>query len=437
MLTSPLNILHVLEPSVDGHDAMLGVLACVQNLGGPGVRHMAILLGSRDDELDAQALGLTLTDRVTTPHFDAASERLIDWTLTQFRQQRSIARIVRARHEQVGGIDGVVCWSAGRAGRIADVVSQVCGPRTPVIAMLTRGPRETDRDTLWPHVGTGGGRVRVACMDEDIASAWRAAGVQRAEVLVAPAVQLDSGDENTFGSPESQRQRLRAELSIRPDEIAVGLLCDPATFGEARLFAWIMGVLAISGRTCVGIAPQDASSMRRAARYLRLHHRHWEIATFRRPGALAMRAADIVIWDTDPARVGVQIAQPPSGQLSALSVASMGIPIVTVASGLTRRTLVGAPGWCRVGNASMPSLGAGVLPLADDPALRATVGAAIARAVDAPARNRAFGDALESLLRDATMSRQRAGEAGLSAVAIGSTPQDCASLAGSDVYAKG
>ncbi len=400
---------------------------------------MAILLGSRDDELDAHALGLTLTDRVTTQTSNAAGAPAIDWTLTQFRQQRSIARIVRARQSQVGGIDGVVCWAAGRAGPIADIVSEVCGPRTPVIAMLTRGPRESDRDALWPHVGTGSGRVRVACMDDDIASAWRAAGVQRAEVFVAPVVRLDGGGENTRGTQEAHRQRLRAELSIRPDEIAVGLLCDPATFGEARLFAWIMGVLAISGRTCVGVAPEGASSMRRAARYLRLHHRHWEIVSFRGPGALAMRAADIVIWDTDPARAGVQIAQPPSGQLSALSVASMGIPIVTVASGLTRRTLVGAPGWCRVGNASMPSLGAGVLPLADDPALRASVGASLAGAVDAPARNLAFADALESLFREGTMRARRSAEpgGGSDSGAIGSPPHDAKSQRESDVHAKG
>ncbi len=396
-----MNVLHVLEPSVGGEDSVLGVLACVQNLG-TSFRHLAVLLGTREHELSAQALGLTLTDRVTTRGLpECLQQSLVPWPLTGVREARAIARILHTRQAQVGGIDAVLCWSVERAGQLARVVADVCGPEVPVRVMLTSGPSGTSRDALWRQIGTGAGRVRVTCFDELIARAWRSAGAPIIDVITAPVATLDSARE--------ARANVRRELDIARDEIAVGLLCDPATFGDTRLFAWIMGVLAISGRTCVGIAPGGAGSMRRAARYLRLHRRHWEIVPFRGPAALAMSAADIVIWDTDPARTGTHIAHPASGQLNALSVGAMGIPIVTIASDLTRRTLTGAPGWCRVGNASMPSLGAGVLPLADDAALRAEVGHAIARGTNATERNRAFASALETLLWADTIVSTRAG----------------------------
>lgn len=401
----PVNVLHILEPSLEGQDSILGVVACVQNLA-PRFRHLAILLGTRQDELTAQSLWLTLTDRVTTRGVPASLRTaLAEWMPggTSLREARATARIIRTRQAQVGGIDVVLCWSAARSRQVAQVVSEVCGPEVAVRTMLTSGPSAVSRESLWTETGTGAGRVRVTCFDEQIASAWRGAGAPLIDVLTPPVVSLEGGP--------AARARVRRELDIANDELVVGLLCDPPTFGDTRLFAWIMGVLAISGRTCVGIVPDGAGSMRRAARYLRLHRRHWDIMPFCGPTALAMSGADVVIWDTDPARAGTHVSQPASGQLSALSVGAMGIPIVTIASDLTRRTMTGAPGWCRVGNASMPSLGAGVLPLADDAMLREQVGKAIAQGTNATERNRSFALGLETLLRSDTMvdTRTRGG----------------------------
>lgn len=369
-------VLHIIDPLWAGLDSLLGLHAFVSLL--PEQPQHAILVGPAECEQHARALGVTITDRVNMP--------LGRVSLCG----PALERLIRLRAEQLHGFSSVFVWSPRLAPMVARMIARLVSPDVPVTMMLTVGPRASDAGRkLWLHTGTGAARLRSACFDDQIADAWAHYGLMRPEVLPVPAtLNIDW---------EAQRLAVRRELELRDDELALALLCDPATEGDARLFTWINGVLTIAGKRVVGILPAAAGQMRRAARYLRMHHREWEVVRYKGPMPLALPAADLVIWDLDPRRLNDDMPQPSGGQLAARLAASTGVPMVAVACGLSRRTLVGAPGWCLIGAATMPGLGSGCLPLADDSELRREVGKMLRDGCDQQAQNQSFTEAARKL----------------------------------------
>lgn len=374
------HVLHVLDTAWSGHDAVLGVRAAAELL--PGLAHHAILLGSRVEETACDALGVTTSERISIP---AGMPGLA---------ARAFERLVRVRAEQVDGeIVAVVVWSTRVAAMVNRIARRMLGPEMPVILVLTSGPRAQVCDaSLWAITGTGAGRITTACFDDDVADAWVGAGVQRPAVLTPPVVKpFDWAVE---------RARVRAELEIGEDEPVAALLADPMSAGDCRLFSWIIGVVTVSGDHILGIVPIASDQYRRAARYLALHHREWESVVYHGPAVIGIAGADVVIWDQDIHRSRAISGWPAGGLLAAKLAASSGVPIVTTASGMSRRLLRAAPGWCRAGAATMPGLGSALLVMTDDPEWRRRIGADLARSIDVRSDNRAFAMELGELIAD-------------------------------------
>lgn len=391
-LTTTGRVLHILDPRWTGHDATLAVKCCVDLL--PDVEQFAIIAGTRQHELDAAALGVITGDRVSLVADSLIEDNATVSTNGGFASiagERALRTLLRRRLQQIQGVDAVCVWSSRLAGVVAQTVLESNNARARTLAMLTTGPRESwIEGDLSVVSGSALGRAQPICFDEEIAQAWNKAGVSPAEIITCPVVSIDRWSE--------RRSTVREELRIAPTETVLGVIAEPEKAIDMRLLTWIAGVLTIAGRKCVAIAPRESGQSRRAARYLYLHKREWDAVHFEGPTALALPAADLVLWDLDPRRPAVESGQPGGGQITAKMLCAAGVPIFTVASALSRRTLTGAPGWCLSGASTMPGLGSAGLALLDDPALRESVGRDLIAGARAGEANATFADQLRRLI---------------------------------------
>ncbi|MBL0868953.1 MAG: hypothetical protein IBJ18_00055 [Phycisphaerales bacterium] len=390
--TASPTVLHVLDPRWSGHDATLALKCCVDLLSD--VRQYAIIAGSRQSEIEAADLGVTTGDRVNLVADSFEEFNTVGFGATGIASiagERSLRELLTRRLTQLGDVRAVCVWSSRLAGVVAQTVHQATNGQTRTLAMLTTGPRETWLESdLCVVSGSGVGRARPVCFDEEIAQSWNKAGVGGVEVIECPVATIDRWSE--------RRRSVREELRITPEEIVLGVIAEPVKSIDMRLLTWIAGVLTIAGRKCVAIAPRGSGQSRRAARYLYLHKREWDAVQFEGPNALALPAADIVLWDLDPRRPAVESGQPGGGQVTAKMVCAAGVPVFTVAGGMSRRTLSGAPGWCLSGASTMPGLGAAGLALLDDPALRTSVGQSLINGVNAGVTNARFAQQMRGLI---------------------------------------
>lgn len=385
-------VMHVLDPRWTGHDATLAVKCCVDLL--TDVEQFAIIAGTRQHELDAAALGVITSDRVSLVADSLIEDNSTVATNGGFASiagERALRALLKRRLQQLGSVDAVCVWSSRLAGVVAQTVLESISARARTLAMLTTGPRENwIEGDLCIVSGSAVGRVLPVCFDDEIAQAWSKAGVSVAEIIECPVASIDRWQE--------RRDSVRNELRIARGETVLGVIAEPEKAIDMRLLTWIAGVLTIAGRTCVAIAPRESGQSRRAARYLYLHKREWDAVHFVGPTALALPAADLVLWDLDPRRAAVETGQPGGGQITAKMLCAAGIPIFTVASALSRRTLKGAPGWCLSGASTMPGLGAAGLALLDDPALRESVGRDLIAGARAGEANATFAEQFRRLL---------------------------------------
>lgn len=385
-------VLHVLDPRWTGHDPTLAVKCCVDLIDD--VEHYALIAGTRGHELDAAALGVISSDRIGLVADSLVEDNAgvaASGAYASIAGERALRALLTRRLGQLRDVRAVCVWSSRLAGAVAQTVLNVTEGRTRTLAMLTTGPREAwIEGDLCVVSGGGVGRAQPVCFDEEIAQAWGKAGAGFVERVECPV--------STIRGWGERRRSVREELRIDPGETVLGVIAEPQSAIDMRLLTWIAGVLTIAGRKCVAIAPRGSGQSRRAARYLYLHKREWDAIQFEGPTALALPAADLVLWDLDPRRAGVETGQPGGGQITAKMVCAAGMPVFTVASGMSRRTLIGAPGWCLSGASTMPGLGAAGLALLDDPALRASVGADLIAGARAGEANSIFAQQMRRLI---------------------------------------
>jgi hypothetical protein len=351
-MNDPVRIVHLIDPSSAGHDALRACAACLMMRD---VDQQVWLVGSSEDERTALRLGVDTTDRVGLTLGVAA--------LTA-RRVRELAR-VRLRSGDVARTI-VQCWSV----RTVRLAQRALEQSVSIQLTLATGPDAHERTSSARRLGLEGVAVRV--IGAALAELWRQRGVDVVDVLDWP---------RAAPAQTMTREALRAELRLREDEFAILLLGDPPASCDARHFAGALSLLNLAAVRVVGLVPSGASEVRRAARFYQRFHRAWEGISFDGPASLAIPAADLVLWDVDPARAARISGQPMGGQLGALEAMRAGVPIVAARSALSESLLLAQAGACLAERTALPALGERILNLALDRQLhRATAQALVARA---------------------------------------------------------
>ncbi len=177
----------------------------------------------------------------------------------------------------------------------------------------------------------------------------------------------------TPGTLPNDRAGVRSSLGIAPHETAVLLASDRPGVGDTRRFTGLIGLLALAELPAVGIASSRGDSFRRAARFMRGFHRHWDVIAIGSPPQAALAGADMVIYDQGDSLTADAGPGPRTGGI-VLAAGALGIPVVTTDSPLARR-LTGplAPRALAKGGA-LPEVATLTLPLATNPNLRASAG---------------------------------------------------------------
>jgi hypothetical protein len=361
---------HLLHPAASGQDEFLACRAAcmIQN-----VRHLVWLIGTTRDEHDARALGLDVTAR-----FSARAANM--GPIARFLRPGGV---LTQYAERLDASAQVLCWGTATL----DIARALCLPIAATVLLDSRDVRTTEL-----------GRTPAIAFCNAIADAWRARG---------DLVSVLSPPHDVMSDDEWDRRRIdaRSSLGISSDEVVVSLLSDPVRDGDARRFAWVTGLLQVAGIRAVGICAHASSQVQRAARYIRMHGRHWEVIAFRGPPAAALPAADLVMWNVDPSRVaGMDI--PPRGQaggaglLSAMLAARHGVPVFSPMDPASEEFLGTIAPELLATAATMPALGACAVPLLSDPQRRRAVGMRLARHFAGPS---GFTDALARTLGLAEM----------------------------------
>jgi hypothetical protein len=347
-------LVHLLRPGASGQDELL---ACRAACEIPNVHHLVWLIGNTRDERDARSLGLRISAR-----FSPRAANL-----------GPIARLVRpggAMMPHANRLDAsaqVLCWGTPTL----DIARALRIPIAAAVLLDSRDIRTTDLH-----------RTPAIAFCNAIASAWRTHGHQVA-VLTPPYDLLSDGEWL------ARRQDTRTALRIGADEVVISLLSDPVRDGDARRFAWVTGLLQVAGIRAVGICAHASSQLQRAARYIRLHGRHWEVIAFDGPPAAALPAADLVMWNVDPSRVAGMDVPPRgpaggAGLLSAMMAARHGVPVFSPIDPASDEFLGTIAPELLATAATMPALGACAVPLLSDPHRRAAVGQRLASHLAAP-----------------------------------------------------
>ncbi|MBA4119290.1 MAG: hypothetical protein C0513_01100 [Isosphaera sp.] len=338
-------MLHVLCPSRDGAAWALLAGRAASGLRG---RHVAAVAGSWGDARGAHAAGLPEVVGLGSPRLAGLPAAL---------RARRVARALRRRH---GRAPVVLCWSSWMFGALHGVMPD---------ARLTLVPSHLPAET-WRSTGAS-----VRCLVPEgsgVVTGLGEAAAQRVERLPMP--DLDAGW-------EAQRARARAMLGAQGDEAVVGLLADPPSEGDARLFAWVMGMVHVSGERALGVASSGSWQTRRAARYLRLHKRDWDVRLCDGPALGWLPGCDIAVWGSDPGRVSGLDAPPLGGAVLARCAASAGVPVIAPRDPACDALLLGAAPWLLARGPTMLMLATALHPLVIDPAQRRAAGQALRRAV--------------------------------------------------------
>lgn len=266
-----MRVLHLLSPRTAGDE---GVRACVLSAGTrPGQDVM--LIGDGADEARAWRLGHRGTDRVTPGPSPVRA-----WATA-----RSVARYVRARRGE-HGYDLVQCWclaSAGIAGHLGELAGEIS-------VTLVR-PSEGDARTPLPSHGV------YSVLDRTHQSpVWRLLHARGVHQHMANVRVLDwtvIADQ----CPGATKAELRAQHGIETGDMVAAYLPAHPDQGDALFFAFMLGLIQVSGRRVVGHMPRGIMHARRAARFVRAHARVWGLAETSMTTPEIVRAADVLIAD--------------------------------------------------------------------------------------------------------------------------------------------
>ncbi len=261
-----MRILHLLDP-VDGGDG--AIAACLATLNAPGARHDLIGLGTRADAQRCHALGIPCPTWIAPP----LHRGLLAW--------HTLRRRLAGRRP-----DLVTCWSL-RSLSLASIA--LTGSRTPIIGALVNPPTDNPSVLEYRSARRALARRTIVTISETIADHWRRAGAS--DVRTAPWYAAP------HPAPRPRSGALRRALGLAPDEQLVILLADPARAGDARRFAFLVGLLNVGGVRCAGIISSRAHQSPRSLRFIRNCNDGWHVIATDTPLVSLFPACDAALCD--------------------------------------------------------------------------------------------------------------------------------------------
>jgi hypothetical protein len=394
-----IRLLHLVDTAVGGEAA---ILTCKAATDIPGVRHDVWLLGSEKDAALARLVGLHDFQRVTiTAGVPESAVRAL-WRL---RAAGSPNRAADA-----SGFDALLAYSPAAVGLGAGVFAR---PRSfPVIGVMPVSPAAAALGLLPSLAGRRmhhcTRRATIVPLGAALQRTWAAALGLGATAISSPIAGLPHVN-------STARARTRAELGIGPDEMAVLLLADPPSGGDARRFAQIVSMARLAGAPVVGLMHAQTDQQARALRFAFVNRRSFEMIRYSGPVTGALAAADVCVWDTPP-RVGAGgIGGTPgqmgtaSGPVLALAAAAAGIPIIARDELLSREVLEAAARHCLLASDQEHLFAAALLAMADA-GVRGAAGAALKAHHTARGKRWRFHAELLDALRIITSSARTTAE---------------------------
>ncbi len=400
-----LRLLHLVDSTCGGEGALVG---CAAACTIPGVTHEVWCLGPPRLAHHATALGLPVTARITTTGPPESALRSL-WRANQSRA---------AVNPAPSDFDAIVGWSPASVHVATRMLA--LDHTVPIVGVMAQGPDSAGTGWLAERrLRRALHRATILPLGTSLAGAW--AGTLALGVTpIAPPVHTPARDPappTPTPTPPGMREALRAELGVQPGELAVLMLSDPATRGDVRRFAQVLGMARLTRVPLVGLAPRHAPGWERANRFGNATRRAWDIIAFDGPLASALPAADLAVWiDADapgewsnsPARsIG-------GGPLLGIAAAAAGIPVIAPDLPVTREALSAAGDVCLVnhppGAVGETRLAGRLLDLALDEHARRAAGIALESYWLDPARRWQFHADLLTALRLATTVSRTSGD---------------------------
>lgn len=218
----------------------------------------------------------------------------------------------------------------------------------------------------------------------DAVQCWSAPLVRAAKLAFGDAAPC-LGPPEEFPLPEAgpcpDRQALRRGLGLRPRDIAVLLLADPAPVADTRRFVSLLGLLEAAGYRCNGVIPAGTRALVRARRYCRDAHLGSRLVVSDLPAWALAPACDLAVLHSagDEPTLRTQPRWGAAAERSATIGAFLrGLPVVApVGSGIGRLLDDRLGGWCIAESPQPPDLVSRMLPLLSSPDLRASLAVAV------------------------------------------------------------
>lgn len=321
---------HVVSPRASGEGAIIELAEFRHRFAGhPEVIGRVVLIGDARDAARCERYGIRIDGRV---HDRRGYSCLM-------RGRTGWAEELNVRVEE----DAMVCawgWGSARAARAANAARlgapEVVIESSPPSASGDCG--DVDRVTLV----TGG---------EVAAAAWRRAGVFDVRVGSHEAGTCDGSDSR--GIDPGVRNDLRCRMGLGEKAALIGMLADPPAAGDARWFAFVLGLLFAAGEDVGGIIPIGTGSSRRGARFVRSHDRRWGLREWDGAVIDLCRVCDVLVSppsraamvrksSDEAAAYGAEPVASASGSLL-IAAARTGTPVIVCGNEHTREVARSCP----------------------------------------------------------------------------------------------
>ncbi len=229
--------------------AYLCAQAIEQGLTPPG---QLVLIGDSSSEEQARSLGLRPSIRLAPP---LGKSRMLT---------RAIGRLARSATR-------VICWD----DELAPLLRGLSIPCDLISTAPAHAPRRLSS------------RIDVRVFERADRDIWEARNQQaELESVLTPLIQ---------DPPVLPHGPSRADLGIEPHEICIGVIADRPSDIDARSFAFLMGLLNVSGFPIAAIIPQGADQLEAARRHHRALESRFRIFTASSPMLCMLPLFDVLI----------------------------------------------------------------------------------------------------------------------------------------------
>lgn len=310
-IDNPARIVHVVAPRAGG-ESSVRALACLLRSGSLPER--VVVLGNQDDRASLEVAGVAADARMPWeprgPRYSLSRFGSAGW-------QRDIEALFSDETAVCAwGFDTARAWDAVAGARF--------GKASIVIDDGTPGPAAAwDR---WNDV------TLVAC-GESNAQSWRSVGA--IDVRVAPMrFSVDQRQRPVLMSRDDVRDR----LDLGPNARLIGMVADPAGRGDARWFAFVLGLMYAAGLEVGGLIPRDLTWERRGLRFVRDHGRRWGLRVWDHSMIEMAHACDVVLvppWISPTLARESSDLRPACGAALIVALAATGVPVIAPACEMT------------------------------------------------------------------------------------------------------